>query len=321
VRAHFECLVWDGAPRLDTWLTDYFHAQDSAYIRAIGPRDLISAVARIYRPGCKVDNLPIFEGPQGKQKSEALRTLVIRDAWFTDRLSHLASKDAALEPVGVLSAEIAEMEALSRASSSTAKSFLSRRNDRFRPPYGKHMVSLPRQLVFAATINPPAGGYLKDPTGARRFWPVACRGMVDREGLEQVRHQLWAEAGHRFKAGASWWLETPELEALATLSRPPVSSPMRGNQPFVNGQGGRIDVAITEVLECALGFSREDWTQSAQNRVAKILTRLGFTQCRPRTEKGANTVTVESRLAKKIIVQTRTTQTGKEARPFSRQPR
>jgi predicted P-loop ATPase len=285
VRAHFECLVWDGVPRLDAWLIDYFHAQDGAYIRAIGPRYLISAVARIYRPGCKVDHLMIFEGPQGKQKSEALRTLAMRDAWFTDRLSHLASKDAALEIAGVLIAEFGEMGAILRVSSSTAKSFVSRRHDRFRPPYGKHMVSLPRQLVFAATINPPAGGYLRDPTGARRFWPVACQGMVDREGLEKACSQLWAEAVHRFKSGGCWWLETPELEALAAAEQARRFVSDAWEPPIREWLGERIDVAITEVLEGALGFAREDWTQSAQNRVARILTGLGFTHCRPRTEK------------------------------------
>ena len=61
--------------------------------------------------------------------------------------------------------------------------------------------------------------YLKDPTGARRFWPVACHGMIDLQGLKQARDQLWAEAVHRFKAGEPWWLETPELEALATAEQ------------------------------------------------------------------------------------------------------
>jgi predicted P-loop ATPase len=83
----------------------------------------------------------------------------------------------------------------------------------------KHPINYPRQCVFAATINPPVGGYLKDPTGSRRFWPVACRGMIDRDGLEKERDQLWAEAVHQYKAGASWWLETPELEALATAEQ------------------------------------------------------------------------------------------------------
>jgi predicted P-loop ATPase len=56
-----------------------------------------------------------------------------------------------------------------KATSSAIKSFLTRRHDRFRPPYGKHTIRLPRQCVFAGTINPTAGGYLKDPTGARRL--------------------------------------------------------------------------------------------------------------------------------------------------------
>jgi putative DNA primase/helicase len=123
--------------------------------RAVGPRYLISAVARIYKPGCQVDHTLVLEGPQGKQKSEVLRTLAINDAWFTDRLSHLASKDAGLELAGVLIIEIAEMDALTRASSSTAKAFLTRRRDRFRPPYGKHTISLTRKL-WRHPVNPAA---------------------------------------------------------------------------------------------------------------------------------------------------------------------
>ena len=85
----------------------------------------------------------VLEGPQGKQKSEALRTLAVNDDWFTDRLSHVASKDAALEIAGVLIIEIAEMDALTRATSSAIKSFITRRRDRFRPPYGKHLDNPP----------------------------------------------------------------------------------------------------------------------------------------------------------------------------------
>jgi Virulence-associated protein E-like domain len=122
VRDYFSSLVWDREPRLDAWLVIYFHAEDSEYIRAIGPRYLISSVARIFQPGCKVDHVPVLEGPQGKLKSEALRALVKNDAWFTDRLSHVASKDAALELAGVQLVEIAEMDALTKATSSAIKS-------------------------------------------------------------------------------------------------------------------------------------------------------------------------------------------------------
>lgn len=73
VRDYFELLVWDKVPRLENWLQNYFTVEDTEYVLAIGPRYLISGVARIYDPGCKVDHVLILEGPQGKQKSEALR--------------------------------------------------------------------------------------------------------------------------------------------------------------------------------------------------------------------------------------------------------
>jgi predicted P-loop ATPase len=281
VGEYFDALVWDGVPRLDTWLITYFHAEDNQYIRAIGPRWLISAVARVHQPGCKVDHLLVLEGPQGKQKSEALRTIAIKDPWFTDRLSHMATKDAAIEVAGVLIVEIAEMDALTRASSSTAKSFLTRRSDRFRPPHGKHVINLPRQCVFAATINPPVGGYLKDPTGARRFWPVACLDLIDCDGLERDRDQIWAEAVHRYKGGAKWWLETPELETLAAAEQAARFVLDAWAMPIRKWLGNRTDTSVEDVLKDALGFPEGGWTQSAQNRVASVLTYLGFSQYRP----------------------------------------
>jgi predicted P-loop ATPase len=277
VRGHLGALVWDRTPRLDKWIVTYFNAEESQYVRAIGPRYLISAVARIYEPGCKVDHILVLEGPQGKQKSEALRTLAIRDDWFTDRLSQIGSKDAALETAGVLIVEIAEMDALTKATASAIKSFLTRRHDRFRPPYGRHTIRLLRQCVFAGTINPPVGGYLKDPTGGRRFWPVVCRGMIDRDGLERDRDQLWAEAVHRYRAGAKWWLP-PELEPLATAEQAARFKTDVWTQPIKEWLGRRTDVSVGEVLEGALKIKPRDQSHSAGIRVSNILTAMGFGQ-------------------------------------------
>jgi predicted P-loop ATPase len=285
VRNYFDSLAWDQIPRLDMWLQTYFHVEDSDYVRAIGPRYLTSAVARIYDPGCQVDHMLVLEGPQGRRKSEALRTLAVNDKWFTDRLSHVSSKDVMLEIAGVLLIEIAELDALTRASTSAINSFLTRRHDRFRPPYGKHPINVLRQCVFAGTVNPPVGGYLKDPTGARRIWPVLCHGVIDTDDLKRDRDQLWAEAVVRFKAGAKWWLETPQLEALAEVEQRLRYRLDAWAEPIREWLGeDRNDVSVTEVLEQALGFAREDWTQSAQNRAVKILTAMGFSQHRPRKD-------------------------------------
>jgi predicted P-loop ATPase len=224
----------------------------------------------------------VLEGPQGKQKSEALRTLAIRDAWFTDRLSHVSSKDAAMEIAGVLLAEIAEMDALIRASSSAGKRFLTGRYDRFRPPYGKHPINLPRQCVFAGTINPVVGGYLKDPTGARRFWPVLCHGVIDRDAIERDRDQLWAEAVARFEARAPWWLETPELEALATAEQAARFKSDPWKELIEEWLGKRKDVGVSEVLADALKIPPREQSRSAEMRVAAIFTELRFIKCRPR---------------------------------------
>jgi predicted P-loop ATPase len=280
VREYLGALVWDRTSRLDTWLVTYFHAEDSAYIRAIGPRYLISAVARIYQPGCQADHMLLLEGPQGRLKSKALRTLAVRDAWFSDRLSHMASKDAAIEIAGVWLFELAELDVFMRTSTSTAKAFLTRPFDRFRPPHGKHIIHLLRQCVFAATINPPTGGYLKDTTGARRFWPVACNGMIDRDGIEQDRDQLWAEAVHRYNLGQPWWLETPELEALATVEQAARFKSDVWKGSIEKWLRKRKDTSVADVLQHVLGLAPREQNRSAQMRVADILTELGFTKHR-----------------------------------------
>jgi predicted P-loop ATPase len=221
VKDYFEALRWDGVPRLERWLLDYLMVDDTPYVRAIAPRFLISAVARIYSPGAKVDHILVLEGPQGrKKKSQTVEALAPKPEWSTDNLSHVASKDAKLEVTGVLLVEIPEMEAIIRATSSAMKKFITHRSDRFRPPYGRHVITWPRQCVFVGTINPiPGEGYLKDPTGARRIWPVMCGKETDLEGIKRDRDQLWAEAVHQYKASVPWWLETPELEALATAEQ------------------------------------------------------------------------------------------------------
>jgi predicted P-loop ATPase len=141
-----------------------------------------------------------------------------------------------------------------------------------------------------ATINPPkenGGRYLKDPTGARRIWPVACRGMLDREGLERDRDQIWAEAVHRFKAGEPWWLETPELEALAIAEQEARFVIDLWEDDVREWVGDRTDISVAEVLEHAIGIAPEHHSQAAQTRIVKILRdRLGFTKYRPQTAKG-----------------------------------
>jgi predicted P-loop ATPase len=283
VQDYLNSLTWDGKPRIDAWLSVYFGADDSPYTRAIGPRFLISGVARILTPGCKVDTVLTLEGPQGQRKSTALRRLF--EPWYTDRMSAITTKDAAIEMAGVWGIEAAEMEAINRATTGASKSFISHQSDRYRPPYARHLVDQPRQSVLIGTINPPDDGrYLKDPTGSRRIWPVAC-GVIDVEALAGDRGQLWAEAIVRFKAGAPWWLETAALEALATAEQAARYKADEWEEPIKEWIGDRKVTTVHEVFEHVLGLNPEKPNRSAEMRVAAILKNkkpggLGFSKRR-----------------------------------------
>jgi putative DNA primase/helicase len=297
VRDHLAALAWDGVPRIETWVCRYLGVEDTAFHRSVGALWMISAVARIFRPGVKADHMLVLEGPQGARKSTALKILAGED-WFTDELPELGSKDAAMHMQGVWIIEIAELDAIGKAEVSRIKAFLTRTTDRFRPPYGRYTVEVPRQCVFAGTVNPDT--YLRDETGNRRFWPVRC-GTIDIDALARDRDQLWAEAVARFKAGAIWWLDTPELNAAAkseqekrfqsdawdTLIETWLTHESRTAAGEYPGYGAAklqtiprhtplTNVSIGEVLEQAIGILPAYWTQKDQNRVSAFLKRKGW---------------------------------------------
>jgi predicted P-loop ATPase len=106
--------------------------------------------------------------------------------------------------------------------------------------------------------------------------------MIDRDALQRDRDQLWAEAVARYKAGAKWWLETAELEALATAEQALRFKSDVWKEPIARWLGKRKEISVAEVLEGALGMAPQEQTHAAEIRVVKVLTELGFTQHRPR---------------------------------------
>jgi predicted P-loop ATPase len=289
VREYLDSLNWDGTRRIDNWLSHYLAAEQSNYTSAVGARWLISAVARIYRPGCKADCCLILEGPQGLLKSTAIKT--IAGEWFTDEIADLGGKDAAMQTRGVWVIEIAELDSMSRGDVSKIKAFMSRATDRFRPPYGKRLIESPRQCVFAGSVN--KSEYLRDETGGRRFWPVPCT-RIRIDSLSRDRDQLWAEAVRRYQQGTPWWLDSPELNTVAQeeqadryeqdawqgIIRAWVAQPKQRT----DGQGHPLEpftsteesVTSEDVLLHAIGKRQEFWTPQDAARVKRCLEALGW---------------------------------------------
>jgi predicted P-loop ATPase len=294
VRDYLDSVAWDGDERLRGWLARYMGAaaepgdgadqgeveRHVAYHQAVGERWLISAVARIFKPGCKVDCVIVFEGPQGAGKSSALR--ILAGPWFSDELGEIGSKDAAEQVAGAWIHELPELDALSRAEIAKVKAFVSRSTDRFRPAYGRRVMEFPRQAVFAGTIN--FSEYLRDPSGARRFWPVKV-GRIDLGALARDRDQLWAEAVHWYRQGVRWWLDTPELRAAARTAQRAayVSDPWE--TPIAEKLATVETTSVEEILKDWLFVEVGRQDQRSRNRVAACLKVLGWERYRHRAGK------------------------------------
>lgn len=268
VREYLDALVWDGAPRLKTWPIRYLGAADNPTHRFVGQAWMCGAVLRIYEPGSKFDNVLVLEGRQGSRKSTALG--ILGGAWHCESITDAGSKDSLMNMRGMWIIEFAELDALGRVEASRIKQHISAQNDVYRPSYGRRSITVQRQNVFAASCNPEK--YLKDETGARRFWPVRC-GTIDIDALRADRDQLWAEAVHRYRAGEQTWA-TPEMTYLTEAQDARfIEDPWEEHIALFLAL--RTEVLIREVLDF-LGVEVARQTQSDKNRVAKILMRLGF---------------------------------------------
>ena len=280
-RDYLRGLEWDGTKRVDSWLSTYISVQASTYAASIGTRWLVSAVARILQPGVKADSVLVLEGPQGIGKSSTGRILF--EPWFTDHLPDLCSKDAFLQLAGMWCVELAELDAIGRADASRIKSFLSSSVDRYRLPYGKRAIDVPRASVFLGTVN--HGSYLRDETGNRRFWPVQC-GRIDLAALRLDKDQLWAESVALYKSGVPWWVDTADLAHLAADEQSARYESDAWDTDIANWIGIRDTVSVAEVLAECLKKDRAQWTQTDANRVARSLRSMGWERFRERTSAG-----------------------------------
>jgi predicted P-loop ATPase len=269
VRDYLDSLQWDETNRIDDWLTLYLGVAPSDYVWAVGAKWLISAVARIFKPGCKADHMLIAEGPQGSFKSSAFRAL--GEPWFTDDIADLGGKDSQLATLGAWIIELPELDAMTRPELSHVKAFMSRPTDRFRPPYGRRLIESPRQCVFVGTVN--HNEYLRDETGGRRFWPVKC-GQISLKALRRDKDQLWAEAVHRYRRGDPWWLETPDLSKAAEKAQDARYQSDAWEDIVAEWLPGHTEVTIADILGGPLDKHRSKWERSDTTRVGIILRRL-----------------------------------------------
>ena len=93
LRDWLDDLIWDRVPRVHSLFSTYFGAEANKYTEEVSQIFPVGMVARVYKPGCQADYVPILVGPQGLLKSTALATLTGQE-YFGDHLPDIRNKDA-----------------------------------------------------------------------------------------------------------------------------------------------------------------------------------------------------------------------------------
>lgn len=209
IREYLSTLEWDGVPRIDTALIDYFGTDDNLYTREAFTKTLIGAVMRAFHAGAKHDTVLVLVGAEGTAKSEFFKRLGMQ--WHSDTFDMAHGKEVFEQLQGKWIIEIAEFDKLSRIEVGQVKYFITKSADSYRPAYGHVVEDFPRQCIFVASTNEDSP--FKSETGNRRLLPCKVNnGMYERGLWKSSKYvfthmdkyevdQMWAEAFHRMLLG------------------------------------------------------------------------------------------------------------------------
>jgi hypothetical protein len=224
VRDHLKSLKWDKKNRFEVLAGSLgSHDFDIALI-SIG-RWLIQAcaaadgaeMAQKRNPNIKAvfEYVLVLFGEQGIGKTKGLTNLMPRalgEYLKESVVLNINDKDSIKQAVSSWIAELGELDATFKVADGVAfKAFMSREHDELRMPFAAKTSKFRRRAVFVGSVNEPK--FLKDKTGARRFFPLSVsRGFPIWSDAEVG--QLWAQAWALYASGSQWWPTDAEQKLL-----------------------------------------------------------------------------------------------------------
>lgn len=198
----------------------------------------------------------VLGGLQGIGKTSWFRSLLPEGLVQTEASLRLDSPKSDDYKRKVLSSPIVELGELDTtfggSEMGALKSFLSSTSDRYRLPYDRGVTNRVRCTVFGASVNDLE--FLRDNTGARRFWPMWVTACNWQHGIDL--QQLWAQAYEMLLSGGKWNLELDEnkLQVVAAERHRVVSY---------------AENLLEELKVRELAIDKVDWTFVSAAEVAK----------------------------------------------------
>jgi hypothetical protein len=297
IKVYFAGLpAWDGTPRVDRLLCDYFSAPDTPFNAAVSRIVLMASVRRILQPGAKFDYMTVLQSEEGYNKSSAISALYGEENYSAETI--IGKNSQALEETvrGVWALENAELDGISKVEWGKLKNGLSKQSDRVRRAFGRNPINSKRTVIQWGTTNDET--YLRALSGEnRRFFSVDVLGMINVEKIIADRDQIWAEAclleatGESVALAPEFWLAAREARVSRTQDDPwqdiladvsdagaeDVREAAQFNKPLVYelDRFGWERVASGFVL-AHLGLSSKDLQPHHASRAARVMRSLGW---------------------------------------------
>lgn len=240
-------------------------------------KTLISAVARAFWPGCKVDTVCILSGGQGVGKSSFWKILA-GEEWFDDTVGSTSDKDERLKLHQSWFIEWAELEAVfKRKDISAVKAFITTQTDQVRPPYGRTVQEFKRPSIIVGSTN--ENEFLADATGNRRYWCIPVEVPVPLQQLAVERDRIWGAVVHAFRSGERWELPM-DLRQAAQEDAANYVSTDPWQKPVLEYADSFTKITTPEILSNALKLEFDRQDKRSEMRVANLLRVNGWRSSR-----------------------------------------
>ncbi|MDP2271271.1 MAG: virulence-associated E family protein [Archangium sp.] len=297
IRADVEAFAaWDNKPRLESEFPLLFGHAPGSFVGRLLRRWLVSAVARVMKPGCQVDTVLILTGGQGPGKTNFFRRL--GGKWTTSSKVQPGDVEGMMVMRQFWFIEWGELSQMKSRSREETKDFITNSIDTFRWPWGRRPVSAPRHCIIVGTTN--GKQMLEDPTGNRRYWPVEILTPdIDLQWVEENREQLFAEALAIYRAADTcpacaadrrnkrcedhqWWLTKEEEELLKQHQQDFEVDP----HPWFDVLHHWIEktnptsLTTAQVLQYGVDQKVEHFKPIGSDQIAQLMDRLGWKKTR-----------------------------------------
>lgn len=176
VHSILEGVVWDGVPRIESYLETLFGCIGTKYTDAVSKYWFLALYNRVTNPGCLAPITLSLIGAQNNGKSyfyELTTRYVLQDKFATAvpfNVTHDMNRSLRNIIGKTIIATNAEMAGFGKAQMETLKDFLTRTVDTVDFKF-ENSVTVPRQFVTVADGN-SYEGFQRDATGNRRMFPL-----------------------------------------------------------------------------------------------------------------------------------------------------